>query len=254
MRTTPFLCVVRLYQQARTSQGGNRIAAAHREGLRRGAHACKYGRFAVGQGGQQQSRLGGGQWGIDNPGTREVSQLSRKNESPHELWATALSMEGELKKYLQTVTNNRADTDDLTQATYERMLLVQGAGAEVSKPKHLVRKTARNLGIDWLRQQRYRGSGYLVPLQDADECDFIDEHRDPFHEIAALQLLERLWAIVRQLPPRRREAFLMSRVDGFELVEIADRMGITVATVKAHLMHASLVIARERGALPQVDE
>ena len=183
--------------------------------------------------------------------TREVLTLSRKNESEQELLATAIAMEGELKKYLQRVTDNPADTQDLVQTTLERVL-IHGAAARVAKPEHFVRKTARNLGIDWLRQQR-RNDREIVPVETADDCDLIEKPRDPFYQIAARQLLERLWPIVLQLPPRRREAFLMSR-EGFELEEIADRMKITVATVKVHLMQASLFIARERGALPHIDE
>ena len=177
--------------------------------------------------------------------------MSRKNESERELLDTAIAMEGELKNYLQRVTNNPADTQDLVQTTFERVLM-HGAGANVAKPQHFIRKTARNIGIDWLRQQR-RNDREAVPVEAADDCDLVDLPRDPFHEVAARQLLERLWPIVLQLPPRRREAFLMSR-EGFELEEIADHMGITVATVKVHLMQASLFIARERGALPPVDD
>ncbi|GAB3267064.1 RNA polymerase sigma-70 factor [Larkinella harenae] len=43
---------------------------------------------------------------------------------------------------------------------------------------------------------------------------------------------------VAQLPPRRREVYLLSRHEGYTSQQIADRMNLSVQTIEDHLAHA----------------
>ena len=53
------------------------------------------------------------------------------------------------------------------------------------------------------------------------------------------QEMEALYqAALEQLPPRQREAFLLSRQQGLSYPEIAERQGVSVKTVEAHMMQA----------------
>jgi RNA polymerase sigma factor (sigma-70 family) len=49
------------------------------------------------------------------------------------------------------------------------------------------------------------------------------------------QELRRLRDIIDRLPPRQREVFVLSRQDGLESTEIAERLGITRNMVDRHL-------------------
>lgn len=54
-----------------------------------------------------------------------------------------------------------------------------------------------------------------------------------------------LKVIVGQLPPKRREIFLLRRVDGFLRAEIAEKLGISVMTVDNQLLKANRFIKEE---------
>jgi RNA polymerase sigma-70 factor (ECF subfamily) len=53
------------------------------------------------------------------------------------------------------------------------------------------------------------------------------------------QEMEALYqAALERLPPKQREAFLLSRQQGLSYPEIAERQGVSVKTVEAHMMQA----------------
>jgi RNA polymerase sigma-70 factor (ECF subfamily) len=65
-------------------------------------------------------------------------------------------------------------------------------------------------------------------------------------EGARLQLRD-LYRAVRQLPEEPRIALLLQRVEGLELVEIAERMGVSIATVKRRVAEADDVLKQLTG-------
>lgn len=46
-------------------------------------------------------------------------------------------------------------------------------------------------------------------------------------------------AIINEMPPKRREIFILQKVDGLSRKEIAEKLGISVITVDSHLMKAN---------------
>jgi RNA polymerase sigma-70 factor (ECF subfamily) len=47
------------------------------------------------------------------------------------------------------------------------------------------------------------------------------------------------------MPGRRREAFLLHRIEGLSYVDIARRMGVSVKSVEKHLSAAMLELVRK---------
>lgn len=54
-----------------------------------------------------------------------------------------------------------------------------------------------------------------------------------------------LKVIVGRLPPKRREIFLLRRIDGFSRTEIAEKLGISVMTVDNQLLKANRFMKEE---------
>lgn len=52
------------------------------------------------------------------------------------------------------------------------------------------------------------------------------------------QLVERLELFLKEIPERRREIFLLSRIEGLSYAEIAEKLGITENTVDTQIRHA----------------
>jgi len=90
--------------------------------------------------------------------------------------------------------------------------------------------TAHHAILNELRrdQHRLRMAGQAAatgPTSVANEAKY--------HEMEALYL-----AALDKLPPKQREAFLLSRQQGLSYPEIAGRQGVLVKTVEAHIMQA----------------
>jgi RNA polymerase sigma-70 factor (ECF subfamily) len=58
------------------------------------------------------------------------------------------------------------------------------------------------------------------------------------NEVEYLEMEALYQAALERLPPKQREAFLLSRQQGLSYPEIAERQGVSVKTVEAHMMQA----------------
>ena len=90
--------------------------------------------------------------------------------------------------------------------------------------------TAHHAILNELRRDQHhlRLAGQVVatgPTSVANEAEY--------QEMEALYL-----AALNKLPPKQREAFLLSRQQGLSYPEIAERQGVSVKTVEAHIMQA----------------
>src|SRR5690606_2327578 len=62
---------------------------------------------------------------------------------------------------------------------------------------------------------------------------------------ATRELTESVEYIISKLPPRQQEIFRLCRLDGFSHKEIADQLGISVQTVKNHMVAALRFVRTE---------
>jgi RNA polymerase sigma-70 factor (ECF subfamily) len=142
-----------------------------------------------------------------------------------------IPLEPALTHYLQRNWRNRSDIADLRQEVYARVF--DAARTKIPEHPHtFVFTTARNLLIDKVRRDQ------VVPIEAAADLDLLEFARDvpgPERNVIARDDLRRLQDALDQLPPRCRQAVILRKVDGLSLREIAERMGIAVKTVKAHL-------------------
>src|SRR5207302_2610128 len=120
-------------------------------------------------------------------GTREVFRLSPKDHSEKDLGATAFSMKSELESSLNRFTKNPTDTEDIFQKLIQRLLTVRDR--DVGAPLHYIRRSMRNAGIEWIRQQREPNQ--VVSIQSDDALNLIDPRPGPYETAAAQQELQR---------------------------------------------------------------
>lgn len=128
--------------------------------------------------------------------------------------------------YLQDLDS----AEDIVQECLALLWEKLHAGTTVTDPKAYLYRMVRNLCIDRLRHDRPEEAG-LHPSDLAETLS--DEECRERSELEA-----RLWTAVDKLPPKCREALLLSKRDGLKYQEIADRMGISVNTVENHISKA----------------
>lgn len=127
--------------------------------------------------------------------------------------------------------------EELAQEAFARVYASQ---SEVRSPSGLLYQTARNLLID--RKRRERTAGRV--LEDGAPTESVpDEHASPEDQVLFRQRLERAARMIERMPPKCRKVFLMQVIDGASYAEISAHMGISVATVKMHLVRAFEICA-----------
>ncbi|HMS03168.1 MAG TPA: RNA polymerase sigma-70 factor [Gemmatimonadaceae bacterium] len=101
----------------------------------------------------------------------------------------------------------------------------------------LLYRTVRNLALNQLRDDQTRRQLLADPSAAAIAARPRDPARADAH-VEAAELAERIRAYIAELPPRQREALVLSRFDGLSHQEIADVMGCAPRTVNNHLVRA----------------
>lgn len=159
----------------------------------------------------------------------------------------------ELKHFLLNRLRDHDLAADAAQECFSRAVAMQREGAAVLDPRALLFKIANNWLIDEHRKHSSRPE--LVSLEEEQENDYFPTAAQPIHpeQIAsANQQLDKLLAIINDLPPRCREAFILFKFDGLSYQEIAQRMEISPRTVEMQLRiaMAACIKGLEYGNLP----
>lgn len=140
---------------------------------------------------------------------------------------------GWLQGWLDRKLGNACDAADLAHDTFLRLLnrqVVRSLGAE---PRALLTHIAKGLVIDrWRRQDVERA--YLETIAHLPER----EVPSPETRYLILEALYRIEAMLRDLPEKTRQAFLMSQIDGLTYAQIAKQLGVSLITVKRYMRDA----------------
>jgi RNA polymerase sigma factor (sigma-70 family) len=142
-----------------------------------------------------------------------------------------------LRRLLRSRGRSVDDTDDLIQEAFLRLQLYC-RHHEVRKTEAFLVRTALNLSADQHRRERR-----LVVDQDAlDRLQLVDPGPPPDEVYAAQKRLQRWRAGLNALSPRRREVFLLNRVEGYSFPQIAERLGISLSMTEKHAAKAILFL------------
>ena len=135
----------------------------------------------------------------------------------------------------------RDDVDDLVQEVYLRMQALRPGGPIRDMERYLF-TVARHVLVDRKRTLAARCSALHDCLDDVPEPA---SDLSPERIVSARQDYDRAMAAVRDLPPRARAAFHLSRFEDLSYAAIAERMAISRDSVKELLHRAA---SRVRGA------
>lgn len=137
---------------------------------------------------------------------------------------------GWLHGWLQRRLGNAWDAADLAQDTFVRVLGRQISGNE---PRALLAHIAKGLVVDRWRRQAVE-KAYLQALAQVPEA----LAPSPESRLLILETLCRLEALLQSLPAVTRQAFVLSQLDGLTYSAIAERLGVSLITVKRHMRTA----------------
>ena len=133
---------------------------------------------------------------------------------------------------------NKEDAEDLVQETFIRMWQNRLKIRKYDRPDSFAFKVIRNLCIDYSRKKTIK-TIQLIPEININE--------DLLTPLRLMELKEELLQVkqeLKKLPEQQQTIFFLRNVEGYEIDEIADIMGLRKNTVEVNLSRARQKINR----------
>lgn len=138
-----------------------------------------------------------------------------------------------LGMYALRIIDDAQNAEDIVEDAFTKAWQQMEEGKEFSDFKAYMYRSVRNGCISFIRARKEIVGIECIPEVDEETVD--TSERDA-----------RLWKAIDALPDKCREVFLLSKRDGLSNEEIAERMGISIKTVKNQMTKA---FSRLRDAL-----
>ena len=136
-----------------------------------------------------------------------------------------------LLRYALRLTRDEDAAYDIVQETFVKMWDIRETLDPARSLKALLYRIVRNLSLNHQRTKRHEAME-----QEALPPPSARPTAEEVYDAEVLGAHLRQW--IETLPPRRREAFHLSRFEGLSHEEIADVMNLTPRTVTNHIMLA----------------
>lgn len=157
--------------------------------------------------------------------------------------STSLDLAGLYDRHARVVTasirrlfgNGPPDPEDVTQLAFQK-LLERDDRHSIRNPEAFLWRTARNLLLNEKRSQGVRSKYdydveqlFFAPGGDKSNPECVVAAREQIHVINQALLA---------MPEKRRRAFMLHRVEGLNVSEVARRLGLSRTAVNKHLARA----------------
>jgi RNA polymerase sigma factor (sigma-70 family) len=142
-----------------------------------------------------------------------------------------------LRRLLRSRGRDVEDADDIIQEAFLR-LQVYCREHTVEKPEAFLVRTALNLSIDRARHDRTQPVDYGV----LEHLALVDPTPGPDAVYAGQKRLLHWKRGLEALSPRRREVFLLNRLEGYSFVQISEQLNISLSMVEKHAARAVLFL------------
>ena len=130
-----------------------------------------------------------------------------------------------LGMYAMRIVDDAQCAEDIVEDAFTRAWQMIENGKEFDDFKAYMYRSVRNGCISFIRSRKETVGVECIPEVDEETVD--TSERDA-----------RLWKAIDSLPDKCREVFLLSKRDGLSNEEIAERMDISVKTVKNQMTKA----------------
>lgn len=130
-----------------------------------------------------------------------------------------------LGMYALRIVDNADDAQDIVEDTFVKAWQYISSGYEICNFNSYIYRCVRNECVSYLRSKK--------EFEDLDAIpEICEETIDTSYRDA------KIWKSIDELPEKCRQIFLMSKRDGLTNSEIADKMGISIKTVKNQMTKA----------------
>lgn len=132
---------------------------------------------------------------------------------------------------------NDSELEDVVQTAFVEVFRSLGSFEGRSKLSSWIARVALHVGYHQLRRRRSRPPDY-----DADHGvpEVADDSLggDPARAAESAEVMRRVYAILETLPPKKRTVFILNDLQGLPQDEVAEVVGVRIATVRTRLFYA----------------
>lgn len=144
-----------------------------------------------------------------------------------------LQNEQALKKYLTRFFSRQQDVDDVAQETFLKAFASETKN-DVHSPKSFLFKVAKHTALNEIAKKANNTTDYIADSANSDVL--LDEEQvSAEQEFDSKQKLIVFSKAVASLPPNCRRVFLLRKMDGLKVKEIARELDISVSGVEKHI-------------------
>ncbi|MCL1635747.1 sigma-70 family RNA polymerase sigma factor [Luteimonas sp. SX5] len=182
------------------------------------------------------------------PRSLEAASLAEYGDDFADQWNNvSLRFRVPLRGFFSKRVKDAAEVDDLTQEVFLH-LIRRARGEPIEHVEQYVFQVAANALRDWRRRREVRD-------QDAHESFDADIHQpatdiSPERVLLGREAIEQVTAVLRGLPQRTRDVFVLRVLEQHKYADIAVMMGISVRSAEKHMAKA---LARLAGVVEQED-
>jgi RNA polymerase sigma-70 factor (ECF subfamily) len=164
-----------------------------------------------------------------------MTSVAAKDGLLHEL----LSFREDVFRVCLGMARNVADAEDLCQEVFLKALSRRGDIRLPEARRVWLLRIARTTCLDYHRRRRLVP---MVPLEYAPENSAADR-RTPDSAVESRDILRRLKEVIRRLPRKHREVFILREYGGLSYEDLSRTLGIRRGTVMSRLSRARQAVA-----------
>lgn len=138
----------------------------------------------------------------------------------------------ELLAFFSHSLRDRDAASDVVQESYARVLAL-GRHTKIAEPRALLYRIGKNIVLDGVRRHKTEAKVLSTLAVFSSDCAPSVEW-----QIDVRQRLERILSRLSSMPRRRRDAFILVRIYGYNHADAAARMNTTVASIEKHVVRA----------------
>jgi RNA polymerase sigma-70 factor (ECF subfamily) len=143
-----------------------------------------------------------------------------------------------VSRFLRRALGPHADVEDLTQEVFVGLF----AGARALRHREALRSYIYSIAVRTLKWElRRRRARAVLHLTGFDQ---LPDQAVPALDAESRQALRRFYAILDRLSAQERTAFVLRHMEGCKLGEVAEALGVSLATAKRRLSTAAATVSR----------
>ena len=140
--------------------------------------------------------------------------------------------------YCNKYVRDTEEAKDLAHRAFMKVWEKREAVPEGSNVKALTYRIAHNLSINYIRDHK--------KFCDEEELQTVEsENSDADNDIKAAELEAAVIDTINHMPEKSKKVFLMSRYEQLSYNDIADKLGISIKTVEAHITTALKLLRKK---------